>query len=310
MIKIRTYYLSKVTFYSPEVFLSSCRYHNITIYNFQVLDQYNYQFLILKKDYKKLKNYYLDMKILKIYGFEYLKNIILSNKFTSFLIIISFLLYFFLNTRIYRIAINGTSDKINEIISNRIEELGIKQFNKMPSNSSLKEIEEILKMDLISYVDLISVNSKGTYIFINYEKKGEEIVIEKKNGKMYAKKDGIIKSFDIESGKIVKEINDYVKKGDLLVDDTLTFNDKEIIVGTLGKVFAYTFNKVKVSCSSLGVEKSELYQMLLSKARYELTKNLDPGSYIDKEVIMAFSDVNDIATMIIHYTLVENIVTF
>lgn len=310
MIKIRTYYLTKITFYSPEVFLFSCRNNGISIYNFNIIDQYNYQFLILKRDYNKLKKYYKDLEIQKVFGFEKVKNTIFLNKITTIFIIISFILYLFLNTRIYKITINGTSNEINNMINNRIEELGIKKLNKMPNHDSLKEIEEILKMDLVNYVDLLSVNSKGTYVFINYEKKGENVIIEKKNGKMYAKKDGIIKSFDIESGKIVKEINDYVKKGDLLVDDTISFKDKEVIVGTLGKVFAYTFNKVKVSCSSKNVEKSELYQMLLSRARYQLTKDLDEGGYIDKEVIMAFSDVNDVATMIIHYTLVENIVTF
>ena len=73
---------------------------------------------------------------------------------------------------------------------------------------------------------------------------GDIVEIEQKHGKMYAKKEGIIKSFDIESGKIVKEINDYVKVGDLLVDDTILYKDKAIVVGTLGRVMAYTFNNI------------------------------------------------------------------
>lgn len=310
MIKIRTYYRCQVTYYSKEVFIASCFHHGIDIYDFVIHDHYNFEFIISKKDYKKLKNYYLELKIVKKYGFESFLNFAWINKFTFALLILSISLYSFLGTRIYSVKINGTSDSINDYISKRLDELDIGRLSKMPSSDELKQVEDILKMELLEQLELISINSKGTYIFVNYEKKGDIVEIEQKHGKMYAKKEGIIKSFDIESGKIVKEINDYVNVGDLLVDDTILYKDKAIVVGTLGRVMAYTFNNITVSCSSKGLEKAEVYQLLLSKARYEVSKNFDRYSYIDKEIIMSYINQNDVANMTIHYTLVENIAKF
>lgn len=310
MICIKSYYLCQVTYYSKEVFIASCYHHKLKIYNFKIIDQYNYQFLISKKDYKKLKEFYLDLKILKKYGFEQAISVVLKNKFILVCLVLSMILYSFLNTRIFSVHINGTSHQINSYISERLKQLDIYQFQSMPTNNELKEIENILKMELLDRIDLISINSKGTHVFVNYEKKGEIVDIEKKHGKMYAKKDGIIKSFNIESGKIVKEVNDYVNKGDLLVDDTIYYKDKEIKVGTLGQVMAYTFETMAISCVSTNLEKAEIYHILLTKARYEISKKIDRYSYIDKELIMSYINQNNVANMTIHYTLVENIVSY
>ena len=310
MIKLRTYYLCRVTYYSKEAFLASCFHHGIRIFDFQIEDTYVFRFLITKSDYKKISRFYLELKVLKQYGIGAFFDLLLLHKLAFACLILSFCFYGFLNTRVYTIRINGNSDSINAYIRETIRQLGVAPMKTMPSNRELKELETILKMDLIEKVDLISVNSQGTYIFINYEKKGDEVVIEKKNGKMYAKKDGIIKAFEIESGKIVKEVNDYVRQGDLLVDDTITYKDKQYVVGTLGKVLAYTYNRIDISCVSANMEKSEIYHILLTKARYEIGKGFDSSSYIDKEIILSYTDQNGVANMSIHYTLVENIAVY
>lgn len=310
MIKLRTHYQCEVTFYSKEVFLASCFHHGIRIFDFQIVDTYVFRFLISKSDYRKISRYYLELKVLKTYGIGAFFDLVLLHKVAFACLILSFCLYGFLNTRVYTIRINGNSDSINAYIRETIRQLGVAPMKSMPSNRELKELETILKMDLIEKVDLISVNSQGTYIFINYEKKGDEVVIEQKNGKMYASKDGVIKAFEIESGKIVREVNDYVRKGDLLVDDTITYKDKSYVVGTLGKVLAYTYNRITLSCVSTNMEKSEIYHFLLTKARYEVSRNFDASSYIDKEIILSYTDQNGVANMAVHYTLVENIVSY
>ena len=67
MIKIRTYYRCQVTYYSKEVFIASCFHHGIDVYDFVIHDRYNFEFLVSKKDYKKLKSFYLQLKIIKKY---------------------------------------------------------------------------------------------------------------------------------------------------------------------------------------------------------------------------------------------------
>lgn len=309
-MKIRSRYIISICYYSKEELLNFISENSIEIFMFNVVDDYHFEFEISKKNYHKLSKHFSDIKIEKIYGFESIVNSILKNKITAISIVISLLFYMFLNTRIYSINIQGTNDYINNYIASRFDEFLLKKYQKMPNIDEIKKIEEILKMDLCDKVDLISITSKGTYIFVNYVKKGDEIILEQKHGKMYAKKDGIIKSINIESGKVMIDVNDYVKNGDLLVDDTLYYKDKPIVVGTLGRVMAYTYGRINVSCISTNMEKAEIYQLLLSKARYEISKSFDIYSYIEKEIVLSYVNQNNIATMDIHYTLVENIIKF
>lgn len=309
MMFIKSLYYLELTYYSPSEFLNFCHENYIILQDFS-LKGYKYYFWVDKKSYKKIKKNFKEVKLIKSKGLHTIFQHIKINFITILLLIFSFVFYLFLNTRVFMIEINGSNRNINQLISNRISSLDIKRFSQMPTNNELKELEILLKMELINYVDLLTINSQGTYIYINYQKKGDEVIIEEKKGKMYAKKSGIIKSFDIESGKIMKEINDYVNKGDLIVDDTLYYKDKEIKVGTIGKVWAYTFNKISLSIISKGMEESEVYQILLSKARYNISKNFQIGEYIDKEIILSYINQNGVADMVIHYTLVENICSF
>lgn len=302
--------LCSLKYYSKELFLQSCYHNQIEIEDFIEVDKYTYRFKTSYSNYKKLSKYYTGIEIIKKYGFLSLVELIKTNKLLSVLLIICLCFYLYLNKHIYQIEINGVSNQINSYIREKLKEFEIDKYQYMPQNSDLKEIENILKMDLMDSVDLLSITSKGTYIFVNYTKKGDLIELEKKNGKIYAKKDGIIKSFQIDSGKILCDVNDYVKKGDLLVDDYLYYKDKPIYVGTKGEIYAYTFNKISLSCVSKGLEKSEIYHLLLTKARYEVSKSFDANSYIDKELIVSYINQNDVANMTIHYTLVENIVSF
>ena len=97
MMKFKTYYLCQVNFYSQEVFLSSCFQHDIQIIDFKNIDNFQYEFIISKRDFKKLSKNYLDLKIIKIFGFEsYIKSLLI-NKIAIISIIISMLFYFFLN---------------------------------------------------------------------------------------------------------------------------------------------------------------------------------------------------------------------
>ena len=310
MITFETYYIVSVRYYSETALLKMMYDFNIMIFDFKKLNYYQFSFKISKKNYKKLKFHVSDIKVDKVLGFERMLSLLLINKVMVLSLICSLIIYIFFNFRIYDIKVNGTNEKLNSYIIEKLKELGVSKFQLIPNNDSLKEIEDILSMDLSNEIDLLSINSKGTYIFVNYERKGGKIILEEKKGKMYAKKDAIIKSFDIESGKIIKDINEYVKEGDLLVDDTIKYKDKSIIVGTKGRVMGYTFNRINLSCESQNMEESEIYQKLLMKGRYEILKNLDEFAYIEKEIILSYVNQNGYANMLVHYTLVENIVKF
>lgn len=307
---IRSFYLIKINYYSSKAFFKILKSNKIKIYFYNKVSEYDFIIKIQPRDLKKIKNLFSSTEIISSSGIIKSFELINKNKIFCLMLVISICFYFFINTRIFKIEIRGVNSSINAKITQSLNKFNIKKYEKKPSINDLKQIENILKMELLNDVDLISLNSKGNYIFVSYSKKGENAIVKEKNGKLYAKKDGIIKFFDIESGKILKEINDYVKKGDLLVDDTLYYKDKPIKIGTYGKVYAYTFNEITISLISTGLEKSEIYQILLNKARNQIISTFDEKSYIDKEIITSYINQNGVCTMKIVYTIVENIAIF
>ena len=127
------------------------------------------------------------------------------------------------------------------------------------------------------------------------------------NQKYYASKSGVIKSSLISRGNFLYSVNDYVKKGDLLIDDYVYINNKSIYVGGYGKVYAYTWTIVEISKSSNEGNYIDYYAYLLNKCRYEISKNFDNDEYIYEEKILISSFLNNNIHLKIHYTTVENI---
>ncbi len=81
---------------------------------------------------------------------------------------------------------------------------------------------------------------------------------------LIAQKDGVIASFDLQHGEKQVQVNDVVKKGDVLVSNILVDsmnNPEEIYVK--GRVFAYTWEDFTVSMNDNGmVEGIQFYQLL------------------------------------------------
>ena len=103
------------------------------------------------------------------------------------------------------------------------------------------------------------MNNKDTIEWIEIEKIGtkyivrveERIIKDKKEECMprniVAKRDGLILNINSSAGEIKKSINDYVKKGDIIISGIITKNDEEKNrVCASGKVYAETWYQVSV----------------------------------------------------------------
>ena len=92
-----------------------------------------------------------------------------------------------------------------------------------------------------------------------YKKRRKVNLEEQKGNNIYASKDGVIKKFDISSGVKNVKVNQFVKKGDLLVSDTIVNNKEENIdIGTKGSVYASTYYFLDVSVNR-NIEEMERY---------------------------------------------------
>ena len=291
-------------YYSLEGLFNRLSDLNVSIKKYYV---YNKDFYLkIHRKYRKLiRENFNDCIIVDKVGFvnEVEKLFLKPTILISLLISIS--LFINLSTRIYDINIEGDYPGIEDRLISYLNTNGISKFNKGITTRKLKDITYMAKEEFNNELEFLEIVKEGATVTINYKRRRKALKIEGKKGSLYASKDGVIRGFALQSGVKIVKLYNFVKKGDLLVSDILiTSDNKDIIVGTIGSVYASTFYYVEVSCSSL--DPASTQACLLDKARYEVSKNINSkDEYIESESIL----INDLTNGYLkaYYVLYEDI---
>ena len=306
-MKIKAISKYKVVTYNITNFLDTIKNGKIKIINLQKIDQYTYSFYSLKK-YKKLLFSYSNVYLVKDYG---LLNILFSffkYKTTLLAMVISTLFYISLSNRIWLINITGDNQNLNSIIEEKLLEYNVYVGAKKKNIDDISYIQKEILYNNFNLIEYLSIDLDGCCINVNFKKKrnaNNNIELRKS---LYAKKDGVIKSFDILSGEKVVDVNDYVKEGDLLVKDIITTDyDKEVYVGTYGYVYAYTWYYVTIKEKVYESNKETIFANLLINIKSEITSNFSEYEYIYEENVLKFNIENNMVNMKVHFTCVEEI---
>ena len=175
---------------------------------------------IYKKDLDKIeeiKTIY-DIEIIETFGFIKIKKIININKYLIISIMIGYILLLILTSTIFKVEIIHDKKEIRTLLKDELEKYGIKEkkFKK-----SYKEIQKIKKKILNDYkdkIEWIEIEEVGTKCIVRVE---ERILTKNKKEistqNIVAKKSAILTKIEAKNGEIVKNINDYVKKGDVVI---------------------------------------------------------------------------------------------
>ncbi len=222
-------------------------------YNINIYDIYEYNdycFLkILKSDFEVLKNdiVTIEFTYVKDSGLFHLKNLISPLKILI-IVLFLFLINLFSKFIISVDIIHSNKDIIN-LVSNELENNGIKRF------SLRKEYEEIGKIK-----ETILNNNKNNLEWIEIEKVGMKYIIRieqriiknqennNKNCHIIASKDGIISSIVSSKGEVLVHNGSFVKKGDILISGEIKYNESiKNNVCASGKVLAEVWYKTNVT---------------------------------------------------------------
>lgn len=170
-------------------------------------------------------------------------------------ILLSIVLLFILSNTVWKVSITGVTTQVEKEINEQLINMGIYQGAMFTSKISLDEVESKLMQSLPELL-YINVKKRGTiYTIVATEK---QLPLEKnKSGPSHlvAAKSGIIQKMLVKNGQIAVQVNDFVKKGDLLVSGFVNFNDEDengqdnnkIQLNAEGKVYANTWYDVTVS---------------------------------------------------------------
>lgn len=206
--------------------------------------------IIYKKDYDKLikiKTIY-DINEISYFGLEKHKRNILENKYIIISIMIAFIILYVLSNLIFQVEVITNDNDMKIKLTKSLEEYGIEKYKFKKNYNKLQYIKKQILSKYNDEIEWIEIENIGTKYIVRYEPR--IITNTKKENEfrnIIAKKDAVIKELNVSSGQILKEVNTYVKKGDIIVSGYIYLNETvKDTVSSKGKILGEVWYTITV----------------------------------------------------------------
>lgn len=203
-----------------------------------------------ENDYQKLIKFFdlYNLSLYKIEGFLKYKNLL--NKYFIFIIsmIIGILFLYLLTFIVFDIEIMTNKQDLIKIIQNELDAANLKKYQFVKSFNEKEKIKETILNNYKDKFEWIEIDRVGTKYYIHLL---ERVIHEEDKEINYqnvvAKKNAVIGEIKATSGEVVRKVNDYVNKGDVIISGLITKKDEvKNIVEAKGKIYGETWYNVKV----------------------------------------------------------------
>ncbi len=233
-----------------ERFLKKLVREKIELYKIDVI---HYNEINIKVNYidlekiVKLKTIY-DVEIVEYYGLLKLKNLIRKNRLLILSIILGICLLFFLSNIIFKVEIIHNDKEIREMLKSELKRYDITTFKLKKNYNELEKIKQHILNGHKEELEWIEIEVVGTkYIIRAQERKmnSKEENVPIRN--IVATKHAVLKSINAKSGDIVREINTYVKPGDVVISGDIKLNEEsKAKVGAEGVIYGEVWYQTQV----------------------------------------------------------------
>lgn len=291
-----------------DFFLNEVISNKLIIYDLYVNDVIYFKTLPFNR--RKVLNSHLDVLKIESQGFYtlFLRFFYYPRLWCGFLVAI--LTVVLLSNLVFEVKIYGTNYKYNQEILDYLNSNNIKKFSYI-SDKELKQIRnEYFKINSNKY-EWFQIKKNGSLIIVDYIKKSNKELITFDKKPLIAQKDGVIVYFDLISGNKLVKVNDFVTKGQILVNNEIIKHDGNIeIVNVKGSVYAHTLQKILVMSN---YTKDDLFNKclaffkLLSMSRIIIGREISINEKIVKENILHFYQKEGKIYLEVSYTLLEDI---
>ena len=210
-------------------FIKKLRTKRIEILSLKYKNPNEADIIIYKKDYEtvlKIKSIY-DVTELDVFGLIKIKRKIKISKHLIVLTLIAFAIFLFFTHAIFDVEVIHSNKDIRNLLLNELKAEGIKKLSFKKSYNEISKIKEKVLNKYPDKIEWLEIEENGTKYTVRVEER--TIVKEDENNtprNIVAGKDGVLKKVIAEKGDIVKDMNDYVKKGDMIINGELIFNEK------------------------------------------------------------------------------------
>jgi len=214
-----------------------CSDNNIVLDNLIRIDSKTIEFSVNDNDLKIFKSLDLQNYNVEIISYGGLKKFLKTIYFRMGLIIgvvLSIILLFFINNRLFNIQIWGLENVSDEEVLLSLEEYGLNKFDLMNFNSV--DIENYLSQEF--NFSFVSVITKGNSLIINIK---EELKDVKTFESITSPYNMVITKINVFSGTSMLTIGDIVYAGDILVYPYEITNNERIDIEPYAEIEGETF---------------------------------------------------------------------
>lgn len=278
---IRGYYTIVVEGLETESFLNYLIRNKIYVYNVNRIEKTKIQFNIDRENFKRLKKIHrsnkFNIKVKKQTGIPFVAKRIYTYRGMVICAIISLVVLMSTSQFVTDVYITAPEGIDKSALKKELYIQGVKPgvYKKSIDRKIIRD-NIMSKFNQIAYV---SINVKGTNIFVNITKKDESQNSEENSNycNIIATKDGIIEKVVPRSGEALVEEGDIVKKGDVLVNGANT--------AALPEVWATTFYEAKKSSNYIDIKnqrtenKKKVYTISFYDKKYKILRNIKYKDY-------------------------------
>ena len=278
---IRGYYTVTVEGWDTESFLNYLIRNKIYVYNVNRMEKSKIQFNIDRNNYKKLKKIHrsnkFKIKVKKQTGIPFIAKRIYTYRGMVICAIISLIILMSTSQFVTDVYITAPEGIDKTALKKELYIQGVKPGVYKKSIDRKIVRENIMgKFKQIAYV---SINVKGTNIFVNITKKDESQNSDENSNycNIIAQKDGIIEKIVPRSGEAIVQEGDIVKKGDVLINGANTTAQPE--------VWAMTFYEAKKTSNYIDIKnqrtgnKKNVYTISFYDKKYKILRNIKYRDY-------------------------------
>ena len=269
---------------------------NIEVLSVEIINYKELRLEINEDDIDKVKKLSVlnEINVIDYKGKIKRKNVFLYNKTFFISLLIGTLILIFLSNVIFSIEVSHSNKELREFIISELKNNGIHTFQLRKNFKNLEKVKNKILEDNKSKLEWLEIERIGTKYIVKVE---ERIInsINKDNrvGDIISTHDAVIKKIIVEKGVKVKEVNDYVKKGETIISGSIYLNEEiKEKVKAIGEVYGEVWYKLSVEYPVIDDKREETgsyfdtYSFNFFNKTISIKKNLYNLSYKKSNIII------------------------
>jgi len=202
-----------------------------------------------KDGYKIIKNYNKETKIIKHLGINGIKEFVKKHYILLISFLITYIMLLVLSNIIFDIEIISTNSELKRVINLYLEENDIKKYKFMKQYEELNEIKKKILEENKTTLEWIEIERIGTKYIINLtERIVNNNILDTTPKDIVASKDALIMYLVTKNGTRMKEVNELVKKGEVIISGNIIKNEHLVdTVAASGDVYGEVWYTVKTT---------------------------------------------------------------